>query len=353
MRVLVAVLSSLMRARTEHAMRQIPAAQVVGSARDGRQAAELLGSAAPDLCLCDAQMYPDLAVALAALPPTSRAAIRLILLVARSQSVGPALPSGISALLPVDLPAAELAEFLQTMVDTDPVVPEPTRPIQPPDRPSDTGLSISSSSSPRSPLRGGWRPTSGGVPSSPVPPPPPVERRQVVPDDRALFRQVGSEQGQQRARDPVTDLPSLETLRTVADRVQDLGYPVSVVVCSCQFAPGGVVPTDLTTYNRLLRHLAGTVRLAVREYDLVCRVGGMTFAVLLPGTPEANTGVVATRLADAVAALAVAELSHGTGLRVTMATGGWDPSEAPFEIFDRALASLASMSGGTRPKGGN
>ena len=347
MRVLVAVLSPLMRARTEHAMRQIPDAQVVGSVRDARQAAELVGGMAPDLCLCDAQMYPDLAAALSTLPATPRAATRLILLVSRSQSVGPALPSGISALLPVDLPAAELAEFLQTMVDTDPVVPEPTRPIQSPDRPSDTGLSITSSSSPRSPLRGGWRPTSGAASLSPV------DRRQVVPDDRAVFRQVGSEQGQQRARDPVTDPPSLETLRIVADRVQDLGYPFSVVVCSCQFAPGSVVPTDLTTYNRLLRHLAGTVRLAVREYDLVCRVGGMTFAVLLPGTPEANTGVVATRLADAVAALEVAELSHGTGLRVTMATGGWDPSEAPFEIFDRALASLASMSGGTRPKGGN
>ena len=347
MRVLVAVLSPLMRARTEHAMRQIPDAQVVGSVRDARQAAELVGGMAPDLCLCDAQMYPDLAMALSTLPATPRAATRLILLVSRSQSVGPALPSGISALLPVDLPAAELAEFLQTMVDTDPVVPEPTRSIQSPDRPSDTGLSITSSSSPRSPLRGGWRPTSGAASLSPV------DRRQVVPDDRAVFRQVGSEQGQQRARDPVTDLPSLETLRIVADRVQDLGYPFSVVVCSCQFAPGSVVPTDLTTYNRLLRHLAGTVRLAVREYDLVCRVGGMTFAVLLPGTPEANTGVVATRLADAVAALEVAEISHGTGLRVTMATGGWDPSEAPFEIFDRALASLASMSGGTRPKGGN
>ena len=346
MRVLVAVLSPLMRARTEHAMRQIPDAQVVGSVRDARQAAELVGGMAPDLCLCDAQMYPDLAAALSTLPATPRAATRLILLVSRSQSVGPALPSGISALLPVDLPAAELAEFLQTMVDTDPVVPEPTRPIQSPDRPSDTGLSITSSSSPRSPLRGGWRPTSGAASLSPV------DRRQVVPDDRAVFRQVGSEQGQQRARDPVTDPPSLETLRIVADRVQDLGYPFSVVVCSCQFAPGSVVPTDLTTYNRLLRHLAGTVRLAVREYDLVCRVGGMTFAVLLPGTPEANTGVVATRLADAVAALEVAELSHGTGLRVTMATGGWDPSEAPLEVFDRTLASLASMSGGIRPKAG-
>ena len=59
MRVLVAVLSSLMRARTEHAMHRIPDAQVVGPARDARQAVELLGSAAPDLCLCDAQMYPD------------------------------------------------------------------------------------------------------------------------------------------------------------------------------------------------------------------------------------------------------------------------------------------------------
>lgn len=344
MRVLVAVLSSLMRARTEHAMRQIPTAQVVGAARDARQAVELLGSAAPDLCLCDAQMYPDLAVALAALPPTSLAAIRLILLVARSQSVGPALPSGVSAFLPVDLPPAELAAFLQTMVDTDPVVPEPTRPIQSPDRPSDTGLSITSSSPPRSPLRGGWRPTSGVASLSPI------NRRKVMPDDRALFRQVGSEQGQQRARDPVTDLPSLETLRIVADRVQNLGYPVSVVICGCQFAPGSVVPTDLTTYNRLLRQLAGTVRLVVREYDRVCRVGGMTFAVLLPGTPEANTKVVASRLADAVAALEVSALSHGTQLRVTMAACGWEPSEAPFEIFDRALAALASMPGGTRLK---
>ena len=353
MRVLLAVLSPLMRARTEHAMRQIPAAQVVGSARDAAQAAELVGGLAPDLCLCDAQMYPDLAAALVASPIASRAATRLILLVSRSQSVGPALPSGVSSVLPIDLPPAELAAFLQTMVDTDPATPAPARSPRPPARPRDTGLSISSSSMTGSPLRGGWRPTSGGAPPSPVPPPAPMERRHVVPDDRVLFRQVASEQEQQRARDPVTDLPSLETLRIVADRVQDLGYPVSVVVCGCQFAAGSVVPTDLTTYNRLLRRLAGTVRLAVREYDLVCRVGGMTFAVLLPGTPEANTGVVASRIAEAVAALEVAALSHGTGLRVAMATGGWDPSEAPFEIFDRTLAALASMSGGTRSRGGN
>src|SRR5579859_464847 len=117
MRVVLAFRSSLTRARAERTLQRTPTCQVVGTARDGAHANELRQILQPDFILCDMDLYPDLASHLAGTPGWASSNCRLVLLVAHNQSLATGLPPGVSALLPIDLPAAELSAYLHTMVD--------------------------------------------------------------------------------------------------------------------------------------------------------------------------------------------------------------------------------------------
>src|SRR5690349_19145090 len=117
MRVILAIASPLTRALAERALQQIPTIQVVGTPHDAAQAATLVQTVQHDLVLVEGGLYADLASHLADLhwrPPGSS---RLVLLVARSQSTAVGLPPGVSAILPIDLPPAELSSYLGTMVE--------------------------------------------------------------------------------------------------------------------------------------------------------------------------------------------------------------------------------------------
>ncbi|MCA1245863.1 sensor domain-containing diguanylate cyclase [Massilia sp. MS-15] len=71
--------------------------------------------------------------------------------------------------------------------------------------------------------------------------------------------------------------------------------------------------------DAVLRHLAGLLLSTFREVDVVARVGGEEFAVLLPSTGLAQAALVAERLRDAVAAQA-AEVD-GVRIACTVSAG--------------------------------
>lgn len=94
--------------------------------------------------------------------------------------------------------------------------------------------------------------------------------------------------------------------------------------------------------NRALEHLASLLRLSARETDLVSRLGGEEFAVLLPETSKHEAGILAERIRQAVAGAPV-DLP-GTGkvpiaISIGFATFPRDAHTAPelLEYSDRAL----------------
>ncbi len=98
-----------------------------------------------------------------------------------------------------------------------------------------------------------------------------------------------------------------------------------------------------------------TARLAascLRNGDVLGRLGGEEFAVLLPGCGAAEAQVIAQRICDAFAALAV-PVGHGKLLQSTVSIGAcsWTDTDTPIEtMLSAADAALytAKKSGRNR-----
>jgi len=101
--------------------------------------------------------------------------------------------------------------------------------------------------------------------------------------------------------------------------------------------------------DEVLRVLAGLLKEAVRTSDVVGRMGGEEFAILMPETDRAQARLVCERLRRLVAARPV-RLPSGEDLRVTLSTGiallaGEEESD---KLISRADAALYGAKAGGR-----
>lgn len=93
--------------------------------------------------------------------------------------------------------------------------------------------------------------------------------------------------------------------------------------------------------DEVLRVLAGLIKDAVRLSDVVGRMGGEEFAILMPETDRAQARLVCERLGEMVAASPV-RLPSGEALSVTLSTGIalMAGKEGPDRLISRADAAL-------------
>ena len=99
--------------------------------------------------------------------------------------------------------------------------------------------------------------------------------------------------------------------------------------------------------DHLLQQVAEVLRASVRQSDVVCRVGGEEFAVILPGGDLRSSTALAERIGEQLARLdaeAVGRLSASTGIAV-----GPDNAANPRELV--ACAEAAMMTAKSRGKG--
>jgi two-component system cell cycle response regulator len=103
----------------------------------------------------------------------------------------------------------------------------------------------------------------------------------------------------------------------------------------------------------VLRYIAQSIRRTVRAIDIVCRIGGDEFAVLMPDTDPDNCRVLSERLRESVTSRSISIGRRGGTIAVTASYGTAtfprhaDSAERLLWCADMALLAAKQSGGGT------
>ena len=143
-------------------------------------------------------------------------------------------------------------------------------------------------------------------------------------EQQAINAQMSKREGlfrEHRLLDKLTPLGGAQYLRQHIE--------LALVQAADQQQPLSVVALDIDDFSAInLRHgeaegdlvlqvLAQLLLFNLRQQDLLCRLAGDRFVVVLPNTGEAQAGLIAKDLQHAVAALAHRTLRHGERLHLS------------------------------------
>lgn len=156
----------------------------------------------------------------------------------------------------------------------------------------------------------------------------------------------------QAAFDDLTGLASrrhlLAELRREVARVRRQGTPLSMLMIDADHFKSINDTWGHAAGDAVLVALAGALRAGTRTLDVVGRLGGEEFGVLLPSADLPSAQIVAERLRDSISQL---EIDHGgTTLRVTVSIGiaEWGPDMSIEDLVELADAALYRSKAGGR-----
>lgn len=146
--------------------------------------------------------------------------------------------------------------------------------------------------------------------------------------------------------DALTPLATADYLKDRLPRMmataRRAGQPLSLVALDvCDFRQ----VNDAFGYaegDALLSSLSHLLLLNLRRQDLLCRLAGDRFAVVLPGTGEQQAGLMAAELAEAVASLAHRTTAQGERIRLrARVCAVMARDETPEQLLQRVSLGLA------------
>lgn len=153
------------------------------------------------------------------------------------------------------------------------------------------------------------------------------------------------------ATDSLTRLPNRRSFFSAAEALlADTGEPASLLVIDADHFKELNDSYGHATGDKALCAIADILRSSFRRTDLICRVGGEEFAVLLPGTDIAQAEKMANRVVNKVAASPLSE--PGAIIEYSVSCGVADTSvsqdlAALFKAADDAMY-LAKQQGRNR-----
>jgi diguanylate cyclase (GGDEF)-like protein len=157
--------------------------------------------------------------------------------------------------------------------------------------------------------------------------------------------------------DPLTEIPNRHSFETSFDREWRLGLrtgrPLSLILADIDFFKRFNDRYGHRSGDTCLRTIAGTLTGSMRSgADMVARIGGETFAVLLPETPGTRALEVAEALLEAIRGLAIPHAASDAARRVTLSLGVSacipGPGLSPGELMDAADRALLNAKRGGR-----
>ena len=168
--------------------------------------------------------------------------------------------------------------------------------------------------------------------------------QQVIPNLSVALSVVIAELAAQAHRDPLTELLNRRGFEERAveelQRAARNGRPVSLLMVDAD---------DFKSINDKWGHHAGDVALKaiaqgirskVRQYDLVGRLGGNEFVVLLPGLSKTAVAELAPRLMDSIAKQ---RTDHPGGVDVSIGVSTLEPTPESVATPTLALSTLTRL----------
>ena len=165
---------------------------------------------------------------------------------------------------------------------------------------------------------------------------------ELVEERPAELREANKRLEELTRSDPLTGLANrrhFDELKEVEfRRAQRLGQPLSVLMCDVDFFKRYNDTYGHALGDQCLQAVAGTLKsVFARAGELVARMGGEEFAVLLPGCDANNARKAAERLRQAMATLAMKHANSPVAAHVTLSIGvaQFDPETT--DRFDQLL----------------
>jgi GGDEF domain-containing protein/DNA-binding NarL/FixJ family response regulator len=378
-RVLVAMSSPLIRLRLKHALAMGATIRVVAEAIDPQQTADLVAQVEPHIILCDERVLEHAAFQALFSNKRNKVQYRVVLVTPniRAGARGGTVP--ITALLPIDLPAEELVMRLHTAMAID-INEKP-----PPSAPSSQVTELKHRF-----VIAEQKPPPPSQRTSPLPPslpgdsaPPPLRSTELLNEDGTMvlptmpyqtqtMRQTRGFEDRRHIRkarhdrlaevlltmqssraveglDSITGLGNKRTLGMALRALPSVNLPAAVVVVDLWYRLGTAPPTATIMQDAILRAVGGTLKATVRQGDLICRLDGLTFAIVMPGLDKTTMSIPLQRMREAMSRLRLAPGERGSEPLVAMGVGFWEPGLPPAHPLEVGWqAMLAQRDGGTR-----
>lgn len=349
-RVLLAMSSPLVRARLRRALQADETVLVVEEAGDAEQAVRGAMHSAPQLLLCDERIVMH--AALGELFRTRKPLYRIVLVSANPRVNLHAYPVPISGLIPLDMDPEEMGarlRFALRTADEQPAAPPRVKGME-------HRFVVAEGVAQRgSTLIGGAThaledPDTVRAQARTVKLDTETRRRQEPAQDRlaAVLRAMQQEGGLQR-RDPVTGLANTKALGLGLRALPDLNHPTALVILDLWYAAGTQAPQSAAAQDDVLRGIAAALRANVRQDDMICRIDGMTFAIVMPGLDPKTAPGPLSRLRRSMSRLQFNATATGPGPVIAIGVGYWRegiPPSQPLEIGWQAMLAERSQNAG-------